>query len=331
MTRKLDKKRLDKIKRELNFVCDSVAMLPCVRHADDPNGLFAVQLVRATFQELFRFTFPDTKWMNGGLISRNTSINEGATEYSFTELEQTGRAQIVADNATDLPSADVDGRNNILPIKTVGISCTYSRQDVRTARLNGKFDIVQEKVAAAREGHDRTLDDFILNGVPAAGLRGVVNQPGIIVQTAVTGSWTEATASTDIIADIRTALNAIMNDSDAVEVPNSGLFPVDKWNLLNRRIETGTDMSILGYLRTAFPMITRWDWDVPLKTADAAGTGPAALFYRNDPTRMRAVFPMMMAPVPPEQRGLSFVINFETRYGGVMTPRPRSVLRLDGI
>jgi hypothetical protein len=46
---------------------------------------------------------------------------------------------------------------------------------------------------------------------------------------------------------------------------------------------------------------------------------------------MRAVFPMMMTPLPPEPKGLGFVINFETRYGGVMTPRPRSLLRLDGI
>jgi hypothetical protein len=331
MSRKLDKARLDHIKKQLKFVEDEVGRMSCVRHADDPNGLYAVQLVRATFRELFRFSYPETKWMNGGLIQRNTSINEGATEYSYTELQQTGRAQIVADNATDLPSADVNGRNNILPIKTVGISCTYSRQDVRTARMNGMFDIVQEKVAAAREGHDRTLDDFILFGVPAHGLRGVVRQPGIIVQNAVNGAWTEATAAADIIEDIRTALNSIMDLSDAVEVPNTALFPVAAWNLLNRRIETGTDATILSYLRTAFPMITRWEWNVPLRLADQTGTGPAALFYRNDPMRMRAVFPMMMTPIPPEQRGLAFKLNFETRFGGVMTPRPRSVLRLDGI
>lgn len=330
MTRKLDQQRIDRIKRELNFVCDQVGQLSCVRHVDDPNGVFAQQLVRATFAELFRFSYPETKWMNGGLISKNTSINEGATSYAYTELGATGRAEIISPNATNLPMADVEGRNNILPIESVGIACRYSRQDVRTARLNGTFDIVQEKVAAAREGHDRALDDFIRDGVPAKGLRGVVNQPSIIIQTSPTLDWTEATDPDLIVTAIRGAINTIMDDSDQVEVPNTALFPIAQWHLLNRRLGDGTDTTILSLLRTAFPMITNWSWERGLRTSAADG-GPAALFYRNDPTRMRAVFPMLMSPVPPEQKGLSFVLNFESRFGGVMTPRPRSVLRLDGI
>lgn len=330
MSRKLDKARLDKIMATLDFVAKQVSEMPNIRHVDDPNGIFAEQLVRATFAQVFKHEFPESKWMNGGLIPRNTEINEGATEYSFTELIETGRAKIIADNATDIPNADLEGRNNILPIKTVGIGCTYSRQNVRTARLNGTFDIVQQKVSAAREGHDKALDDFILFGVPEHGLRGVVRQPGIIIQTAAF-TIAEGTTADNIILVIRTALNTIMNDSDAVETPNSAVFPLAQWNVLNRRISDGTSDTILGYLRTAFPMITNWTWNVPLKLADAAGTGPAAVFYKNDPTRMRAVFPMMMSPLPPEPKGLGFQLLFETRYGGVMTPHPRSILRLDGI
>jgi hypothetical protein len=329
--KRLDKARLDRIKAQLNFTCDAFRSLPGVKHVDDPNGNFAVQLVRATFKQLFVHEFPDSKWMNGGLISKNTEISDGATEYSYAEQIRTGRAKIIASNATDLPRADIEGRNNILPIVSVGIACAYSRQDIRTAQLNGMFNIVQSKVSAAREGHDLAVDDFILFGAPTNGLRGVVRQPGIIIQTAVTGSWAEGTDADLILTDNRTAINAIMDQSDAVEVPNTALYPLAQWNLLNRRLGDGTDTTILDALKRAHPMITRWDWNIPLRTADAAGTGPAALFYRNDPNRMRAVFPMMMTPLPPEAQGLSFVLNFETRFGGVMTPRPRSVLRLDGI
>lgn len=331
MTHKLDQARIDYIKAGLEFVCDQVKQMPQLRHQDDPNGLFPVQLVRHTFMQVFEHKFPDPKWMNGGLISRNTEVNEGATEYSYSELIETGEAAIISDNSTDLPRADIEGRNNILPVKSVGISIGYTEQHVRTARMTGQFDIVQTKVAAARRAHDRTLNTFMLFGVPNTGLRGVVRQPGIIIQSAVTGGWTEATDPDLIIADVRTAVNVVMTGSDAVEIPNTVLFPFAQWSILNRRVGDGTDTVILDVLKRAFPMIQRWDWDIPLQTADAAGTGPAMVVYRNDPNAMRAVFPMMMTPKPPQPVGLGFIIPFETRYGGVMTPRPRSLLRLDGI
>jgi hypothetical protein len=310
-------------------IADSVARLDMFR-ADAQMGIFAKQLVTATFRELFRFEFPETKWMNGGLIPISTSLNEGAKEYSFVEMEHTGRARIVADAATDIPLADVNGRNNLRNIKTVAVGVTYSRQDVRTARMQGLFDIASEKAGSAREAMDRTLNDLIREGDAAAGLNGVVNQPGIIIQNAVTGNWQTASAA-QIVADVTAAINAVINQSSGVEVPNTVVMDVGSYTRISTlQNSTASDITVLEYLRRAFPMIQRWDWEPGMATVSAGG-GPSMLAYRNDATRMRAVFPMMMQAVPPEQKGLSFVLSFETRFGGVMTPKPRSVLRLDGV
>jgi hypothetical protein len=315
---------------KIKNVCDAVARLDMFR-GDAQSGLFAQHLVRATFRELFRYEYPETKWVNGGLIQLNTSINEGATEYSYTEMGHTGRAEIVADAATDLPFADVEGNLTIKGIKTIGVAVRYSRQDVRSARMQGQFDIAAEKAAAAREAHDRTMDSLIRSGDAAAGLDGVVNQPGIIIQNAITGNWAGA-SGVQIVADISAAINTIMNGTDAVEVPNTVLFDVASWTLISTKVHlpNASDRTILSFLREAFPMIQRWDWEPGLKSVSATG-GASMLVYRNDPMRMRAVVPMMMSAVPPEQKGLGFVLNFETRYGGIMTPKPRSVLRLDGV
>ncbi len=315
---------------QLKRVVDAVPRLDMFR-GDAQGGIFAQHLVRATFRELFRFEYPATKWINGGLIPMNTSLNEGSKEYSYLEKSNNGLAEIVADNATDLPMAEIDGELTVLPIKTIGISVTYSRQDVRTARMQGFFDIAAEKASAAREGNDRRLDQLIRTGDAASGLRGVVNHPGIIVATAGTGNWLTAT-SAQIIDDVTTAINAIANASDAVEMPNTVLMPVAQWNRLSTLPfdSASGPLTVLDYLRSAFPMITRWDWEPGLKDVSASG-GPSMLVYRNSPSHLRAVFPMMMAAVPPQDKGLSFVLNFETRFGGVMMPRPRSVLRLDGI
>lgn len=311
-------------------IVDSIPRMDAFR-SDTQTGIFAQQLVISTFQELFKFEYPDTKWANGGLIQINTSLNPGTKEYSYQELGNTGDAEIVADGATDIPFADIEGRNNILPVKSIGIAVKYSDQDIRTAQMQGNFDIATEKAAAAREGHDRTLNRLIRSGSAAAGLNGVVNQPGIVVANAITGNW--ATASgVQIVADITAAINSIMNETDAVETPNTALFDVASFTLISTKVHlpAASDRTILSFLREAFPQIQRWDWEFGLKDVSATG-GASMLVYRNDPMRMRAVMPMMMQAKPPQMLGFSFVLNFESRFGGVMTPKPRSVLRLDGV
>lgn len=332
-THKMDaavKARLDAEAKRLKLVCDSVQHLPAFR-ADVKTGIFASQLVRATLAELFRFEFQETKYANGELINIVSNVNEGAKEFSYLELEHTGRADIVADNATDLPAADVDGRNNIRPIKTLATYVRYSTQDIRTARMQGMFDIATEKAQAAREAMDLKVDNLIRTGDGPTGLQGLTNHSGIIVTNAVNGSWGAAT-SADIVEDFTTAANTIMNQSDAVEVPDTAVFPVAQWT----RISTlpfnsaGGDRTTLEYLQRAFPWITRWTWEAGLSTVSASN-GPSVMIYRRDPRKVRAVMPMMMRAMPAEQRGLNIHLTFESRFGGVIAPRPRSILRLDGV
>ena len=323
----LSKQRIDELVRNCDHYADMVSRN---YRKDDPTGIYAKQLVVQTFRQVFAFEYPELKWINGGLIDKNTEINEGALSYAYTEIEQVGEAEIISSNSTDLPMADVSGRNNLLPIESYGIACHYTRQDIRTSRLHGTFDIVQQKVGAAREGHDRRINRDIVNGVPAKKLRGVVQQPGIIVQAAPNGTWTESTPVADIIEDVRSAINFVFVNSGGIETVNHVVFGVTPWSMLNRRLETGTDVTILSVLKTAFPQISRWDYDPEMEVAGPGGT-PAAVYYNKSPQRMRAVFPMMMQPTPPEPRGLGFTISFESRFGGVMTPRPRSVLFQTGL
>ena len=313
----------------LKQITDSVRDLPMFRH-DTQTGLFAQQLVTATFAELFRFEFTETKWMNGGLIPISTSLNEGATEYSYVESESSGRASIVSDHSTDIPMADLTGRNNIRSIKTVAVGVTYSTQEIRSARMQGLFDIATEKARSAREAMDRTLNDLIRTGDAASALEGVTNHSGIVVANAVNGTWQTAAAA-DIVEDVTTAINALINASGGVEVPDTVIMDVASYTRLSTlQNSIASDITVLQYLQRAFPMITRWDWEPGLNDVSATG-GASMLAYRNESTRLRAVFPMLMQALPPMQQNLCFKLAFETRFGGVMVPRPRSILRLDGI
>jgi len=297
---------------------------------DANEAYFARQLVLETLKELFREEYTATKWASGELLPISTSLDDGAREYSYLQLGQVGRAAIVADNATDIPSSTLTGAQTLHSIKTVACSFDYSTQEVRQARMQGTFDLPSEKAAACREGHDQTINDLIRVGNASAGLEGFTNHSGIIVQNAVTGSWLGATAA-QIVADFTTAASFIRSNSNGVENPTTAVFPVDIFTRISTlQNSVASDITVLDYLKKAWPDITQWVWDDGMKTAGAGAT-PAVMIYDKDAMKSRAVMPMTLRPMAPEQEGLVFKVVMESRFGGVMTPRPLSILRLDGV
>jgi hypothetical protein len=314
---------------EIRMVADSAKDL---YRSDIQTGQLAQQLVLVTMRELFRHEFPEKKWVNGGLVNISTSIDEGAKEFSYVENVHSGEAAIIADNATDIPAADVTGRNNLRNIHTVADFVTYSTQDLRSARLQGVFDIATEKAVAAREAMDLKLNNLIRDGEEVAGLRGITNAPGINVTPAGTGTWQTTATGAQMAQDVIDATLISTNTTDGVETPNTWVFDVASLTKLSTEVHlpAASDRTVLSFLREALPQITRWESEAGMVTAGITG-GPAGLCYNNTPTRVRAVFPMMMQALPPQAHKLGFQLFFESRFGGVIVPRPLSVTRLDNI
>ena len=316
-------------KGQLKRLLDCVQQLPMFK-IDVDAGIFARQLVTETLNELFRHEFAEPKWATGELLPIDGSLSDGATEYSYNEILHTGLAKIVADNATDIPRAEIQGKNNVHPVKTVACSFEYTTQEVRTAMKNGMFQIPAEKSLAARTAHDYALHNFIRDGVPTHNLAGITNAPGIIVLGATTGTWSSATA-VQIVDDFTTGTNLIMSLSDGIEVPDSAVFPLEQFlRISTLQNSAASDITVLEYLQKAFPMITTWTWEAGMRTVGSGGT-PAALIYKKDPSKARAVQPMTLQALAPEADGLTFKVTLESRFGGVMAPKPRSIERLEGI
>jgi len=313
----------------LSKICDSVMGLSMFK-ADANDAAYARHLVQETLSELFRQEYTQTKWASGELLPMNTSLNEGVREYSYFDLGQVGKASIVSDNATDIPTATVTGDLTVQKVHTVATSFCYSTQDVRQARLQGLFDMPAEKAAAAREAHDQQINDLIRVGNSAAGLEGFTNHTGIIVQQSATADWLTATAA-QIVSSFSTAASFIRTNSNGVENPTAAVFPIDIWTRISTlQNSTASDITVLQYLQRAWPEITTWTWDQGMATAGAGGT-KAVMIYDRNPRKARAVMPMVLRPMAPEQHGLTFKVVLESRFGGVMTPRPLSALRLDGV
>jgi hypothetical protein len=299
---------------------------------DEQDAVFVRNLVQQTIKELFRHEYGERKWLNDGLIHIATNVNEGATEYGYQELGQVGEADFVSEAATDLPTADIFGDYTVHTIHTLGTSFRYTTQEVRKARLQGTFDIVSEKSTSAREAYDRKLNEVLERGEATKGLQGITTAQNIRVDTVTTGNWAAGgTTGAQIVADLATVLGAIKTATDDVERPNTLVLPgAIMLRLETSQFSTASDITILDYLKKAFKQIDRWEEVQTLSTASAAG-GNAGMLYNRDKSKIRAILPMPLSPLAPEPEGLTVVVNLESRFGGIMVPKPRGISRLEGI
>ena len=298
--------------------------------ADDQSTVFVRNLVEQTLTKLYERKFEKARWLNDGLVPISTEVNEGADTFGYQEIGDLGEADIISEAATDFPMADIEGDYTIHKTHPVGTSFRYTTHDVRKARLQGRFDIVARKSAAARRVWDKKIDDLIIYGSKKHGFDGLSNAKNIRVDNLTTGDWATATAA-QILADLDGVYSDIVNTTDGNEVPDTFVMPIAIYRRLSTlNWGTASDISILDYLKKAFPEIKRWAWNPKLSTAAADGTD-AAMLYTNSAESLTVQIPMPLRPLAPEQRGATFVVNLESRYGGLMVPMPLGISRFDNI
>lgn len=300
--------------------------------ADAQQAIFAQHLVLATLKEVFRHEFEELKFVNNGLIPWDTSAPAGALSVGWYDLtHNSGPGDgIVADDAEDIPAADLSGDFHANRAVTVAKSFKYSLQDVETAAMQGMFGLVQEKSLATREEHDRDLNNLVRNGSNDGSIPGLYQFPGIQVEPAITGSWASATAD-QIAADFNAAVTSVMTNTKGRGAPDTALFSISAW----RRISTlqnsaASDIKVLQRLKEDNPFIKRWDWEDGLVGAGDGGQD-SVLIYKNSPKTLRAIMPMRMVPLPPQEKGLVVKVIMRSRYAGIAVPRPREIVRLDGV
>lgn len=298
---------------------------------DASSSLFAMTAVRQTIAEFFKHEYPELKWINGGLVTIDSSLHPGTSSFEWQEMGVAGEADFIADDATDIPRADVFGATNLGKAATIGTHFRWGRQEAATAQLMGNgINLVREKSAAARLLMDERQNRTIALGRPELGFAGMVNAPGMIVDAAITGNWLTATAA-QIVADINAAWTAVTTGSNGVLDIDTAVLPQSRWGRLSTlQNSAASDLTVFEYLRRVFPSIKRWEWDVHMNTASPAG-GPAVLFYKNSRAVQRALIPKSVEFIPEVQSGLGFKVIGWSRFAGVIAPQPRAMLLLTGV
>ncbi len=178
-------------------------------HRDASPSMYAATMVRQTLGEFFRHEYPELKWINGGFIPIDESLAEGTSAFEWQEMGVVGDADFIADDATDIPRADVFGATNLGRARTIATHFRYNRQEIASSRLLGNgINLISEKSAAARLVMDSRLNRTIALGRPELGFAGALNAPGINVDAATVGNWATTATAAQIVSDFTAAWTA---------------------------------------------------------------------------------------------------------------------------
>jgi hypothetical protein len=283
------------------------------------------QQLEAMMTELFNTEYPELKTRR--FFPVDNSQPNGARTVAYRQYDQAGRAKYpIANYGDDIPLVNVQGRKHITPI--IGLAAGYeiSIQDLRAAAMAG-VPIDTMLADAARVAIEQGIDEIAAVGDADAGIEGFLNHSNIPTVTALTGTWSTASAE-DIIADVEELWHEIPIQTNQLHYPNTLILDPISYKHTSKHL-TNASVSVKKYLLENLEGLTGIDQWHRLQTAGAAGVS-RIMAYQKSPRTGRILIPQEFESFPPQERNLSYIVPCHARCGGAMVPYPLAFGYMDG-
>jgi len=310
----------------------------------DGEGIFFQRQLEYIQAQSYDVLYPELKGRS--TFATNTEGGEGVNTITYRSYDKRGEAVVIAGKATDLPRADISGKEYSISVRTVGNAYGYSRQELAASRLTG-LPLDARKAEAARRAYEERINKLVWFGDAENNIGGlfggkagdpwstITNTP---VAAAATGTnslvWGVDKTPDEVVADLTTACSTMFADTLMLHSPNKILISVLKYNyLVNTPRSLQSDVSIMNWFIASNDYITsRSQFVVVNELTDVFGAtpGPAAgsqgfvVFQDSaDNLRLREPFPYKHLPV--QYKGLEFEINCYGRFAGLEIIRPAAI------
>lgn len=267
------------------------------------------------------------------LIPVDSTTAPGARTVTYEQYDSTGIAKIISNYADDLPTADVKGKEFHSTIKAIGNSYVYSKDDIRAAQFAGK-PLNQRKANAAVEAHRQLMNKLAFFGDAEYGIQGLLTNANIpnapvVAGAATTLTWVTKTPD-EILKDLNSAVSDMLDLTKGVEVPNTIVMPIAQYNhIATTARSANSDTTILQFFKGNNPGVEVM-WATELKGAFTGGTDGFIVYNRN-PDKLFLEVPMMVEVSPAQEKGLSYIVPCESKFGGCIVMYPLSLSFRRGI
>lgn len=300
-------------------------------HSDAGETATFTRQLEYVITETYRVKYPELRARD--FIPVNSRVPSGAQSFVWRLWDWAGMAKIIANHADDLPTVEIMSAEKAQSIVSVGIGYTYSIQDIRSAALAG-LPLETEKATAARRAHENKIETLAAFGDTATGLPGFLNHANVPVLSApgdIDGDWfNPALDPRSILADLHKIVASVRDATLATHSPTTMILPTTIYDyLVTLQLSQYSEVSVLQAFLRASPYVRTVDQWNQLDLADAAGTGPRIVCYEKDPSIVDLVIPQEFEQLPPQVKGLGFLVPCHSRIGGVCWKYPLSGVYVD--
>lgn len=276
------------------------------------------------------------------LIPVDSTVDNGAESIVYMQYDMTGIAKVIANYADDLPRADVQGKEYVARVRSIGNSYGYSVQEIRAAQKAG-MPLPQRKNAAAVRAQRELWNKIAFYGDAEYNIPGWLTNANIPSASATadgTGSTTTWSTKTpaQILRDLNQMANSIVTLTKGAETPDTIVLPLTAHTLISSTVfGTASDDTILDVFLKNSPFIKNVEWANELESASlaAAGitdfTGNIGIAYRKSADTFNFEMPQMFEQFPEQWRGLEAIVPCHSRVAGVLVYYPLSMYILEGI
>jgi hypothetical protein len=298
-------------------------------HLDAQGNLTFYKKLEYVRQRNLEIKFPQFKARQ--LIPVKNDVPAGAETVKWTTYSGVGMAKIVANYSDDLPLADVQGEENYSKVFTIGNAYRFTLQEVKAAAFSGD-PLPTKKASAARRANEERVESLAATGDSRLGLLGLFNQPNATVYTIPAGASTSTTwalkTADEILADLNSIVNTVVNTTNGVEAINTIVMPQNQRTLIqNLRIAPNLETTVEEFFLKNHPDITIVTW------AKAKGQGAGAtdriVGYFRDPEYIELNIPQEWEEEPPQPKNLATIVPATSRFGGVALTYPLSMVYAD--
>lgn len=271
------------------------------------------------------------------LIPMSTEAGPGAQTITYEQFDMVGIAKVVADYARDFPRADVAAKEFTSKVKSLGDSYGYSVQEIRSAAMAGK-PLQQRKAMAARRAISQLENRLAFVGDADYDIQGWLtnaNIPDVALAADGTGSSTTFATKTpqQIVRDLNVIANAVVTQSNGVEMPNTMLLPIAQKTLLGSTPRSdNSDLTVMKYfLQNNEAGITDCEWVNELKASNGFVSADTCIVYDRSPDAMTMEIPQDFEQFAPQLKNLEYEVACHERFGGVLIYYPLSQAKCDDI